>query len=109
MSAKGKAKSKVKRLKAKRSKRQVQQALYEGYRDKGINTKSKRACANARKTGVTLRSHPVGTCGNDACDRCNCGARDRFPKKFFKDGLPHLMPQWMFEKWLTLNVNYLLS
>jgi hypothetical protein len=71
MSRKIKQKNKVDRLQAKRARKSANQAHYAELRRLGINGKSRRAKANAKKhkrhNGI---SHFNGACGNVGCKRC---------------------------------------
>ena len=71
MSKKIKQKNKVDRLQAKRARKAANQARYAELRRQGVNGKSKRAKANAKKrkrhNGI---SHPNGACGNIGCKLC---------------------------------------
>lgn len=71
MSRKIKQKNKVDRLQAKRARKSANQAHYAELRRQGMNSKSKRAKANAKKrkkyNGI---SHLKGACGNVGCRLC---------------------------------------
>lgn len=72
MSKKSKIHAREERRKLKRSKKAAQQALYEGWRDSGKNTKSKRSILNNQrnKKSTTKHMHLVAFCGNPGCKRC---------------------------------------
>ena len=99
MSKKSKKKTKEKNQKAKRARKDAQRALYESFKNQGINTKSKRA----RKTSKSKRkmvdgiNHPNGACGNQGCIKCH-GVH---MKPFLRKGKPHRMPHWMYKLWLV--------
>jgi hypothetical protein len=71
MSKKIKQKNRLDRLQAKRARKAANQARYAEMKRQGINGKSKRAKANAKKrkrySGI---SHPNGACGNIGCKKC---------------------------------------
>jgi hypothetical protein len=95
MSKKSRKTAKAKRLREKRARRMKMQALYDSYREKGMNTKSKRARKSISK-GKTLSAIPhTWKCGNTGCTKC-------FPvsfKSFLVNGEPKGMPQWMWLRW----------
>ena len=65
-----KAASELKRRK-KASDKAAQRAKYEGYRDSGKNSKSKRFLDSTKDhTKMRARTHPYGHCGNIGCKKC---------------------------------------
>ena len=100
MSKKSKAASKKKRQAAKRARKSARQALYESYRDRGINSKSRRSRLNAKaRNKMRSRTHPHGHCGNPGCIKCY-GVHY---KPFLVKGVPKSMPNWMWMRWSKLS------
>jgi hypothetical protein len=99
MSKRAKTRAKEERRKRKAARKAAMKAQYQAWKEKGINTKSKRATKqNKKKSGlVSTEDHPFGTCGNPGCKECYGWT---FPKKFFLNGKPHKMPQKMYQAWL---------
>ncbi len=93
MSKKAKAKASRERLKKKRSAKDSMRQLYEGYRDSGKNTKSKRSRKKTSKVfHLSAISHPHGSCGNIGCIKCH---KINF-KPFLRKGKRYRMPHWMY-------------
>jgi hypothetical protein len=99
VSKRSKTKSKEKRKREKAARKASTRAVYEGYRDKGINQKSKRALAKGQRKGPRLRLHKNGACGNPGC--AHCYGLD-FAPFVTKLGKPENMPQWMWQMWRAL-------
>ena len=98
MSAKAKAKAKLKRRKEKSTKKAQKKALYESYREKGINSKSFRQSKKSKTVkGIQLRvSHGPNRCGNIGCTKCN---GINFTPFLNSKGQSEHMPNWMWRKW----------
>lgn len=100
MSKKAKAASKKRRQDQKRTRKAARRALYESYRDRGVNSKSRRARNNVRAQSSLRRgSHPEGRCGNPGCMEC---FGIRFKPFLVKSG-PRDMPHWMWLRWSKLS------
>ena len=96
MSKKSKAQAQQKRLRAKRNEKAKQKARYQDFRDRGINTKSKRARKNAAKDKAPTVGHSSGKCGNVGCIACSGVNYKPFLNSSRK---PEGMPQWMYLRW----------
>ena len=70
MSKGAKSRSKERRRREKAARKAAMKARYESYRDKGINTKSKRYRNNLKDRTVSGFDHPEGHCGNIGCKKC---------------------------------------
>ena len=72
MSKKAKKLQKEKRLEKKRARRTANKARYAALRDSGQNSKSKRFVKNSKRMKrVKTIDHPLGSCGNIGCKRCD--------------------------------------
>lgn len=72
MSVKSRNKAKLKRLQEKRARKEAMRKQYEGFRDHGLNTKSKRVqLRNKRRQTVRNDRHLLGECGNIGCRKCS--------------------------------------
>ena len=91
MSGGGKRKNSERRAAEKRARKEAMRALYQGYRDKGINAKSKKG------KGSGLKAYPKGkhpyVCGNIGCLKCR-PVGDKDFDRYRRGG----MPQWMYIK-----------
>ncbi len=70
MSKKSKSESKERRKRDKRQRKAAQQAKYEAFKERGVNTKSKRQTNKSKRTGVRSERHKSGPCGNAGCKKC---------------------------------------
>lgn len=86
------ARAKLRRKKERRARKEARQAQYQRWSDQGINQKSKRQVKKAGRKGPRKRGHPLGKCGNPACQHCY-GVNF---EPFLKNGEPHNMPHWMY-------------
>lgn len=98
MSKKSRAKAKLKRKKEKAAAKAQKRALYESFKNQGINSKSFRARKRQKKAkAMTLRvGHGPEKCGNPGCKRC-FGVN--FSSFLDSKGQPVGMPQWMWKRW----------
>jgi len=98
MSKKSKNRSSARRRAEKAQRKASKRALYESYRDRGVNTKSKRFIKKKKVT--THAKHPERPCGNPGC--ISCYGVD-FMAFINKDGSHPNMPQRMYQKWMNLS------
>jgi hypothetical protein len=68
MSKASKTRASDKRSKEKRNRKLQQQALYEGFKARGINS-IKKGTRNSAGTVLRTKRHSVGNCGNYGCER----------------------------------------
>lgn len=101
MSKQGKgsrAKNKARRKRERRARKESMQAQYQRWKERGINTKSKRQ-VKKKRNGPRDRKH-TRACGNDGCQRCY----GILLKPFLNSqGQPEGMPHWMFRLWQSLD------
>ena len=95
MSKTSDAKNSERRRREKFARKQAKKALYESYAKAGANSKSKRNKQKSKKNLVSGVDHPDGECGNPGCKKCY-GVNFA---PFIKNGQPHQMPQWMWQRW----------